>query len=74
VKKPIIYIILIAVVLLYFSFHLNDVNTSLFPSYVGSRACVCHATILQSWSTTGHSQIQQTPGPGTVAAGNWNST
>jgi len=73
-KKSFIYIVLIAAVLFSFSFYLNDANPSLIPNYVGTQACVCHASILQTWQATGHAQIQRFPGPGTVTAGNWNAT
>jgi hypothetical protein len=70
-NKKLLVLPIFLFILFFLAFNGNDEPA---PTYVGTRACVCHAPILQSWSTTGHSQIQQTPGPGTVTAGNWNST
>ena len=56
-----------------FMFYGNNAEP-LSPSYVGTQACICHASIMQTWRSTGHAQIQQAPGPGTITAGNWNST
>jgi hypothetical protein len=71
-KKLLFFLIPVPFIVIYSLYGTNFGDTP--PSYVGSQACVCHPQILQTWVLTGHAQIQQTPGPGTVTAGNWNST
>ena len=71
-KKTVFFISFLFVAVITSAFYINPGELS--PTYVGTQACVCHASLLQSWRTTGHAQIQQYPGPGTITASNWNST
>lgn len=66
-KKLITISLISCAVMLFYSF-VNDDPNDVFPNYVGSQGCVCHANIIGTWKATLHGRAEMFPGPGTVLA------
>lgn len=70
-KKIIFSFLLLAAVLISFSFTSMQEAGDALPGYVGSQGCVCHSsTHVTPWKNTLHAQIHMQPSPTTVRP-NW---